>query len=88
MPDSLSTGRRRSVTLEPLAPDRFTATLPDLVRVYRSAYRSTNPLYYKQTESEIIDLLSWLHELDPTSFVLARVNGDVGGFVCVQPRFR
>lgn len=72
----------QTLTIERLTPPEFSRELERLIGVYREAYRDL-PEYSYHDPEEIADYLRWLYQVDPEGFLVARIGGEVCGFIAV-----
>ena len=79
-------GRVELETITIVNPDetQFDELLPDLIRVYQSAYRDLPPYYSDHGLARVSDYLRWLYEGEPEGFFVALDRGVPVGFVSLH----
>jgi mycothiol synthase len=60
--------------------------LPQLVALYRQAYRGLEEYAYR-TDREVAEYLRWLYKRDPQGFLVARLDGELVGFIATDARW-
>ena len=60
--------------------------LSQLVALYRRAYAGLEQYAYR-TDREIAEYLRWLYKRDPEGFLVARLDGELVGFIATDARW-
>lgn len=67
---------------------RFDELLPELIRVYQSAYHDLPPSYSDHGLARVSDYMRWLYEGEPEGFFVAIEHGAPVGFVSIHTEKR